>query len=595
MGEMAACFDTAQPATVVASGAKSGQQERREASQNTHDWECSRYDEQFYKTKLCSLWKAGSCRRRRCRFAHGEHELQRSPDLSKTALCRNMQRNGACEDPQCKFAHDLSELRATEKFFKTTLCSFSRDGSCKMGELCRHAHSRAELRSAATTLESLQQTDDMNSDRVAWKRSITTPAAVGRQPTIREDDSWRRSVTSPAPGQPQGGEWRGSPMRLSEMLDVTDSDFDDDDDDLEGSNSPGNRTVSSVPLQQREVDQTASWIGAQHQMGATQSVPAKCSEVGQQIQNYQMWVRSMSMPAPVPQNMGFGQVSYNAPQQPQQLHQPVQQLQNAPQLDGRCGAPAAVPQVPWSRSVSVPAAFVGGIGSSAVCNSPTGAWTQVPYNAPQQAQQLHQPRQQTQIAPQLDERCGAPDAMGHVPWARTVSVPAAVPQVPWCRSVSVPAAFVGGIGSSAVCNSPTGAWTQAISTDCNSPFGWVSGACNMGPAQPQQPMGQQPAVIGGPMNGGAGSIEQVMTPPMQRQQSVQQSEHHDVTQPAMEQQPPQHQNDQTSNPDITAMMAGMPAIMAMMPQNAEGSGVDSFIRSLQAKMLEAAMPEVYED
>lgn len=208
--------DEALRAKPSAAAAKSGQQaQRREGAQT---WECSRYDEQFFKTKLCLLWKNGSCRRRRCHFAHGEHELQKSPDLSKTAMCKAMQKNGVCDDRTCKFAHDMSELRATGKFFKTTLCSFSKDGSCKMGEQCRHAHSRAELRSADPSLDALPQAEDMES--IAWQRATTSPAEMSRPPTIAEGGRWRRSVTSPAPrdfGPKTDGSMR-SPMRLSELI-----------------------------------------------------------------------------------------------------------------------------------------------------------------------------------------------------------------------------------------------------------------------------------------------------------------------------------------------------------------------------------------
>ncbi|CAJ1383242.1 unnamed protein product [Effrenium voratum] len=74
-------------------------------------------------------------------------ELQRAPDLRKTAMCKLYVSTGHCDQEGCSFAHSLDELRATDKFHKTTMCCFHYYGSCKLGELCRHAHSKEELRS----------------------------------------------------------------------------------------------------------------------------------------------------------------------------------------------------------------------------------------------------------------------------------------------------------------------------------------------------------------------------------------------------------------------------------------------------------------
>ncbi|CAJ1359188.1 unnamed protein product [Effrenium voratum] len=106
-----------------------------------------RYDSQFYKTKLCMFFQSGRCSRKFCKFAHGMEELQRAPDLRKTAMCKLYVSTGHCDQEGCSFAHSLDELRATDKFHKTTMCCFHYYGSCKLGELCRHAHSKEELRS----------------------------------------------------------------------------------------------------------------------------------------------------------------------------------------------------------------------------------------------------------------------------------------------------------------------------------------------------------------------------------------------------------------------------------------------------------------
>jgi len=105
------------------------------------------FDEQFYKTQVCTLWRQGCCRRRVCRFAHGEAELRRAPDLTRTAMCRLAMQGRTCEDPTCSYAHHLHEVRATGTYYKTAMCSFARRGSCKLGDQCRYAHAVDELRS----------------------------------------------------------------------------------------------------------------------------------------------------------------------------------------------------------------------------------------------------------------------------------------------------------------------------------------------------------------------------------------------------------------------------------------------------------------
>lgn len=109
------------------------------------------YSNQFYKTKLCTYWQRRKCMRgASCRFAHGVEELNRPPDLNRTALCRRKLKSGACDDPNCQYAHDASSLRATDMFYKTTMCYFHQYGVCRFGQSCRHAHSPSELRVTLT-------------------------------------------------------------------------------------------------------------------------------------------------------------------------------------------------------------------------------------------------------------------------------------------------------------------------------------------------------------------------------------------------------------------------------------------------------------
>lgn len=69
------------------------------------------------KTRLCCFYIKGSCPRgRKCKFAHGEEELQSAPDLTRTKMCPAMLRSGVCRrGTSCRFAHTESELRPIEE------------------------------------------------------------------------------------------------------------------------------------------------------------------------------------------------------------------------------------------------------------------------------------------------------------------------------------------------------------------------------------------------------------------------------------------------------------------------------------------------
>lgn len=106
----------------------------------------TRYEDQFFKTKMCMFWEKGACTRGTdCKYAHGDKELNEMPNLTKTSLCRDLLTTGSCTRPGCLFAHNVEELRATNEFYKTSMCSFFRVGQCKLGSACRHAHDPAEL------------------------------------------------------------------------------------------------------------------------------------------------------------------------------------------------------------------------------------------------------------------------------------------------------------------------------------------------------------------------------------------------------------------------------------------------------------------
>mmetsp|Transcript_43970 Transcript_43970/g.113201 ORF Transcript_43970/g.113201 Transcript_43970/m.113201 type:complete len:248 (-) Transcript_43970:189-932(-) len=111
---------------------------------------------QYQKTRVCTFWLKGRCRRSPCSFAHGELELRNAPDLTRTSMCRTFAARGQCPDQQCTFAHSYDELRTTDECFKTRLCDFVGHGlTCRYGILCRHAHSVEELHSAGHTSHQL--------------------------------------------------------------------------------------------------------------------------------------------------------------------------------------------------------------------------------------------------------------------------------------------------------------------------------------------------------------------------------------------------------------------------------------------------------
>lgn len=187
-------------------------------------------DSRFFKTKLCSFWEEGRCLRSNdCKYAHGEHQLSRTPDLSKTALCRELLRNGECSVPDCPFAHSHEELRATSGVYKTAMCAFFPTGRCRLGSFCRHAHHESELRQSGGAVrrdtDSLQgdaESDDELEERPqsAWERTVTMP------PSLEE-------TARVAPRLPPG-DWdqaSKSPTKAANTwADLTEK----DDDDLEG-------------------------------------------------------------------------------------------------------------------------------------------------------------------------------------------------------------------------------------------------------------------------------------------------------------------------------------------------------------------------
>jgi len=104
------------------------------------------------------------------------------PNLSRTAMCSTMLTFGTCKEPDCAFAHSLDELRATDNFYKTTMCCFHRYGTCSMGIYCRHAHSREELRANLNNMAKAQKAGKFGSkDKETSENGDGMPKATSFQ------------------------------------------------------------------------------------------------------------------------------------------------------------------------------------------------------------------------------------------------------------------------------------------------------------------------------------------------------------------------------------------------------------------------------
>eukprot|EP00442_Polarella_glacialis_P004298 CAMPEP_0115092840 /NCGR_PEP_ID=MMETSP0227-20121206/27056_1 /TAXON_ID=89957 /ORGANISM="Polarella glacialis, Strain CCMP 1383" /LENGTH=312 /DNA_ID=CAMNT_0002484837 /DNA_START=64 /DNA_END=1002 /DNA_ORIENTATION=- len=101
---------------------------------------------QLHKTKFCTYNLKGACHYgNECAFAHSCVELQVTPDLRRTQLCKAFL-EATCVDPECIFAHGDEELISTGMFHKKMLCKWNEKGKCRNGDQCRFAHGTWELR-----------------------------------------------------------------------------------------------------------------------------------------------------------------------------------------------------------------------------------------------------------------------------------------------------------------------------------------------------------------------------------------------------------------------------------------------------------------
>jgi len=115
----------------------------------------------LWKTRLCNFYDSRSgCRHGRlCTFAHGQEELRKAPDFTRTSICPELLRTGKCRQvSSCQYAHSHAELRSTPGLLKTRMCDFHKTGSCMAGDYCRFAHEVSELSSAASLMQTSSRT-----------------------------------------------------------------------------------------------------------------------------------------------------------------------------------------------------------------------------------------------------------------------------------------------------------------------------------------------------------------------------------------------------------------------------------------------------
>lgn len=130
----------------------------------------------LFKTKMCSFFDAGVCAKGAfCTHAHCESELQKVPDLRKTAFCREWLRSGTCaKKNKCRFAHGENEIRP----FSSAFVHSSSSPLDVYGSECGEIHS---LRS--TTGETLVSGNSQEGETSPNFCKVSSPQIVC-------DDSW---------------------------------------------------------------------------------------------------------------------------------------------------------------------------------------------------------------------------------------------------------------------------------------------------------------------------------------------------------------------------------------------------------------------
>mmetsp|Transcript_116944 Transcript_116944/g.364072 ORF Transcript_116944/g.364072 Transcript_116944/m.364072 type:complete len:543 (+) Transcript_116944:160-1788(+) len=334
---------------IVAAGSASGPSSGTDGA-TPSAW-TARFTEQFFKTKICSFWQKGLCMRgTACKYAHGDHELNQMPDLTKTALCHQMLAYGKCNDRNCRFAHSSEDLRATGNFYKTTMCSFNLSGKCSLGEYCRHAHNVQELRNAQLTrARGARMHERMTRiSRMAMHR----PLAEEEEDDLGEVPPWTRTMSQPVTKGVPSQQSQLGPVGPTHM--VREDSFDDSE---LGEVPPWVRTMSQ-PVQSG-MPLLASTVSQMQYQQQQQQDSFDDSELGEEPP----WVRTMSQPVQ-------SGVPLLASPMNQMRYQQQQQQQQQDSDDELGPVPA------WTRTMSQPVHMMGAPSRADGVNGQQGRFRQ---------------------------------------------------------------------------------------------------------------------------------------------------------------------------------------------------------------------------
>ncbi|XP_058739721.1 zinc finger CCCH domain-containing protein 39-like [Vicia villosa] len=168
-------------------------------------------DNIFFKTRLCSNYSLGSCRKGEyCSYAHGKEELRKPPpnwqELERLQLGGNRENYSSLHEDTAKFRNDSGETRESSAIvietignnfegnktgtkpprgtcWKTRICPKWKDTrSCSLGDYCNYAHGDADLRIPGGGIETAFAIS--NSSKAGIPTLRTTGSSAKYAPTL---------------------------------------------------------------------------------------------------------------------------------------------------------------------------------------------------------------------------------------------------------------------------------------------------------------------------------------------------------------------------------------------------------------------------